>query len=202
MGFFDVSEGRTAEDLFTLLTTVFQKFNVAGKLVGQTYDGASVMSGDLNGLQTKIRSVAPQALFTHCYAHKLNQVLQDAASKIREGIIFFATLSRISTFFSKSTKRTSVVENICRKKIPTSSNTRWNFKGRITNTILGNREELLQTFENILARDDFAGDNEALRESVGFKRILANFNFLFLLKTFNLIFDQTNIVYNTIIQAK
>nr|CAH7764012.1 unnamed protein product [Callosobruchus chinensis] len=32
------------------------------------------MSGDFNGLQSKIKNIAPHALFTHCYAHKLNLI--------------------------------------------------------------------------------------------------------------------------------
>jgi hypothetical protein len=69
LGFFNVSDGRTANDIFSLLQQNFGHFNIETKLVGQTYDGAAVMAGELNGLQKKIKSIAPQALFTHCYAH-------------------------------------------------------------------------------------------------------------------------------------
>lgn len=80
MGFYDVS--RTAENLFKLLTDRFSKFDLERKLIAQTYDGAAVMAGHLNGLQAKIKSIAPQALFTHCYAHSLNLVLSSACSSI------------------------------------------------------------------------------------------------------------------------
>src|SRR5699024_4315436 len=40
MGFFNVSEGRTANDLFSLLKNLFEKYHLTEKLVGQTYDGA------------------------------------------------------------------------------------------------------------------------------------------------------------------
>jgi hypothetical protein len=76
---------------FSLLQQNFGHFNTETKLVGQTYDGAAVMAGELNGLQKKIKSVAPQALFTHCYAHKLNLVLQDSCKQIRECRIFSQT---------------------------------------------------------------------------------------------------------------
>jgi hypothetical protein len=46
------------------------------------------MSGELNGLQTKIKAIAPRALFTHCFAHRLNLILQDTCSKIMECRIF------------------------------------------------------------------------------------------------------------------
>nr|CAI5837168.1 unnamed protein product [Callosobruchus analis] len=32
------------------------------------------MSGHLNGLQAKIQKQAPQAVFVHCLAHRLNLV--------------------------------------------------------------------------------------------------------------------------------
>nr|CAI5833699.1 unnamed protein product [Callosobruchus analis] len=72
VGFYDVSSGKNAESLYQLLVTEFQEFDLKHKLIAQTYDGAAVMSGDFSGLQSKIKNIAPHALFTHCCAHKLN----------------------------------------------------------------------------------------------------------------------------------
>ena len=69
------------------------------KLVGQTYEGAAAMSGELNGLQAKIKTIAPQALFTHCHAHRLNLVLQDTCKNVKECRVFFANLSGFASFF-------------------------------------------------------------------------------------------------------
>lgn len=55
LGFFNVSEDQTAEGLFNLMNSVLQKFEFKTKLIGQCYDGASVMAGNLNGVQAKIR---------------------------------------------------------------------------------------------------------------------------------------------------
>jgi hypothetical protein len=41
LGFFNVSDGRTANDIFTLLQQNFRHFNIETKLDGQTYDGAA-----------------------------------------------------------------------------------------------------------------------------------------------------------------
>jgi hypothetical protein len=67
------------------------------------------MAGELNGLQKKIKTTAPQALFTHCYAHKLNLVLQDSCKQIRECNFFFSNVSGFFVFFTKSTKRTVTI---------------------------------------------------------------------------------------------
>jgi hypothetical protein len=64
----------------------------------------AIVKGLLNGLQSKIKSTAPQAMFIHCYAHRLNLVLQDAVGELPEVKIFFATLSGISVFFFKINK--------------------------------------------------------------------------------------------------
>ena len=41
-------------------------------ILGQAYDGASVMSSGKEGVRAKIKEISPLALFTHCYAHCLN----------------------------------------------------------------------------------------------------------------------------------
>jgi hypothetical protein len=100
LGLYDISSGRTSGDLFKLLMENFAKFNMKEKLVAQPYDGAAVMVGELNGLQRKIKDVAPQATFTHCYAHDvLNLVLSKSCNSIRDVRIFFSNLSEFATFF-------------------------------------------------------------------------------------------------------
>ena len=52
------------------------------KLIGQSYEGASTMSGQLGGrVQTKIKQRYPAASFIHFYASQLNLILQKAASQ-------------------------------------------------------------------------------------------------------------------------
>lgn len=92
LGFFDLGEERNAPALRDLLFGFIGKFYCQNKLVAQTYDGASVMSGQLNGLQKLVRDSAPLAMFTHCFAHRLNLVLQQSCSNITSVKIFFSTL--------------------------------------------------------------------------------------------------------------
>ena len=35
-----------------------------------------------NGRENTIKNIKPQAMFTHCYAHKMNLVLQNASSLV------------------------------------------------------------------------------------------------------------------------
>ena len=69
------------------------------KLVAQTYDGAANLSGSRSGVQTRIKDHYPDAHFIHCYAHKLNLIIQKACSQNKSVRIFFNNLSGIPTFF-------------------------------------------------------------------------------------------------------
>jgi len=97
--------------VFDVLNENMQGYNFKDKLVAQTYDGAAVMTSALNGLQAKVKAIAPSAMFVHCYAHRLNLVLSQGAKCLPECRIFFASLSGFGTFFSKST---SMESGVCR----------------------------------------------------------------------------------------
>ena len=68
-GFDDVSDDRRAPAIAEYVLDVLEKFKCVEKLVAQTYDGAAVMSSELNGVQARIKEKVPEAMFTHCYAH-------------------------------------------------------------------------------------------------------------------------------------
>ena len=57
-------------------------------IVSQGYDGAPVMSGHCSGVQQRIKQVAPQAVYVHCYACCLNLVLADTTKRVPEGADF------------------------------------------------------------------------------------------------------------------
>lgn len=65
------AESLASEILKILLTNNLDKMNC----IGQCYDGASVMSGEHSGVQERIRSEVPHAIYIHCYAHRLNVCL-------------------------------------------------------------------------------------------------------------------------------
>jgi hypothetical protein len=75
--FTNVSRDRTAQGIGEVVKGTLSRFgeSVKSKLIMQTYDGAAVMSGHLNGLQALIRQDYPFAFFFHCAAHRFNLVL-------------------------------------------------------------------------------------------------------------------------------
>lgn len=199
LGFHDVNESRNAEGLCNVLCNVLQKYDVQSKLVAQTYDGASVMAGELNGLKAKVNELAPQALFTHCFAHRLNLVLQQSCSKIKSVKIFFSTLHGIPAFFNRSSKRTAILDRIVEQRMPTSSDVRWNSNTKLISVVHTKRVKLIEAFNEIIDFPDSNGNSA--REAQGFINNLRDFNFVFLLLTFQEIFNKTELLFN-ILQKK
>jgi len=100
IGFSDVSTDRYAKSLADHFFSILPEYICdENKLVAQTYDGAAVMSGSHNGLQTLIRQKYKNAIYIHFYAHKLNLVLKQSVSNIKECKIFFTNLNGFAVFF-------------------------------------------------------------------------------------------------------
>ena len=62
LGFSDVIEDRTASKLKEEVDNTLDDYQCGETLIVQTYDGASVMSGELSGFQTRVRKDHPYAL--------------------------------------------------------------------------------------------------------------------------------------------
>ena len=127
LGFYDVSEKRNAEGLKNAIIEVLKPFgDLTDKIVSQTYDGAAVMSGKFHSVQSLIRSEAfPHAKFVHCYAHKLNLVIRNCSSKIRDVRIYFANIGAFSSFTGSSSKRKAFMTKQTGLCFPATVPTRW-----------------------------------------------------------------------------
>jgi len=64
------------------------------KCVAQTYDGANVMRGSINGVQNLFKNKVPHAAYIHCHNHRLNLVLVDVAKNVDE-VNFFLIFYKI-----------------------------------------------------------------------------------------------------------
>lgn len=67
----------TAESLTAYILSVLTTHDLdPARIVSQGYDGASVMIGNLSGVQQRMKEVAPYAVYIHCsYVHTRNLVL-------------------------------------------------------------------------------------------------------------------------------
>lgn len=103
VGFVQVSD-LSAEGLSSKLTTQLQtlKVDYKTKLIGQGYDGASVMSGKNAGVAKLMQKEAPFALYVHCHAHRLNLALVDCVKSVPAAAEFFVLLEQLYVFVSGS----------------------------------------------------------------------------------------------------
>lgn len=84
LGFIDVSESQKSEAIASKIFSFINSLNLNSvPIIAQSYDGAAVISGGKNGLQTKIRQKYPEAIYIHCIAHKLNLVVVDTCNNIK-----------------------------------------------------------------------------------------------------------------------
>ena len=109
--YYEVNEDRTAEGLCSVLCKAPEIFNIQSKLIPHTYDGASVMSGELNWLNAKF-------VILHCKLclfipwHHLTLVLQQSCSEIKSVNILFSTVQGTPAFFCHSSKHTVVADKV------------------------------------------------------------------------------------------
>lgn len=197
LGFDDVSDDRRASAIAEYIFKVLQKYNCVEKLVAQTYDGASVMSSELHGVQSKIKAKVPEAMFTHCYAHKLNLVLLQSAKCIPDSKIFFKTLEGLSAFFSKSTKRTQLLNEVVKRRIPRASPTRWSSNSRLLQTVSMHHSDLLNLFRAI-DNDEGRWDDETVIKSAGYERWLSKSSTCFLIAVYESVFNKTDALFRVL----
>lgn len=195
LGFFDVSGSRNADVLSKMLIDSLKEYNCLNKLIGQSYDGAAVMSGEHGGVQAKIRSVCPMAVFIPCYAHVLNLVLSRSLENIPELKAFFGHVNSIVRFFNKSSKRSNLLKQIADRRLPGVSETRWHYHSRIINVLFNCRIDMVSTFERIIQNLE-SWDSESVSLSETFLSKFSDMQFCFLLHAFSEIFAQTDILFS------
>lgn len=200
VGFDDVSDDRRATAIANYVFGVLDNFSCAHKLVAQTYDGASVMASQLNGVQAKVREKVPEAMFTHCYGHKLNLVLSQSAQMIPECKVFFKTVEGLAAYFSKSTKRSKLLDDVVKWRIPRAAATRWSSNSRLVQTIMFNHAELREVF-NLIQENPDEWDGQALAMASGFSLWLSKASTCFLLMVYSAIFAETDALFR-VLQAK
>lgn len=97
-------ESLDAKSLCAYITTTLAKCNIdKHTCIAQTYDGASVMSGSAKGVQEIFAQQVPQAVYVHCFNHRLNLVIVDVCKGNDSVSRFIAQLQRLYVFVSRST---------------------------------------------------------------------------------------------------
>jgi hypothetical protein len=113
---------------------------------GQSYDGASSMSGIYGGVSALVLKQQSKAFFVHCNAHCLDLAvhdLTDECSTISNCILF---VKDIIDFVRRSPKRLAILKEISNQLSMPHSNlkslcpTRWTMRAESYNSLLNNYE--------------------------------------------------------------
>ena len=185
----------TAQGLTKHIFDILEKFQLDPQwMVAQCYDGSSVMSGHLLGVQSRVKEVVPHAHYVHCYAHTLNLVLVDSVKILSSATEFFLLLQTLYSLVS-TTKIHSIFVSMQKELHPDKQpyqlqklcNTRWACRYAAVNAICRAYDAILATLE--LVGD--GSDPEKAIEAKGLYHHVAKFSFILSLVTFDKVLTCT-----------
>ena len=67
---------------------------------------------------------------------------------------FLQMFRHFLVFFSRSPKRTAMLDTVVKRRLPRAVATRWNFKSRVVNTVFEYKDLLTECLENIIIQHD------------------------------------------------
>ena len=134
------------------------------KLVGLSADGASVMSGNIGGVQKLLKDVHPQMTYVHCLAHRLNLVIVKSLKSICPVLIrimeqlhhVFGAAKTNETFRAAQTEA-----GVSVRAVPARSETRWSSMFMVLDLVCDRYREILVTLVNRGNDTDPAADTAA-----------------------------------------
>jgi len=178
--------GLDANSLFLKIKEMLHTCQIdINNCVAQTYDGASVMRGHINGVQTIFKKEVPQVYYMHCTNHRLNLVLVDIAKNNEEADVFFTLVQDLYVFVSGSNIHIKFIElqkqvlNIKPIELKRLCLTRWSSQIHSCKAIKNTIEVILLLLNQLaLSKNDRNLEAKSL-----LKRI--NFKFVYLLLFFN-----------------
>lgn len=125
------------------------------QLRGQTYDGASNMSGIYNGCQAIIQKEQPLALYVHCAAHCVNLVSQSTCESIPVVRDALGTVQELGALFSASSNLrhsffvNAQADDISIRKIKPLCPTRWLVRVDAINNLLTQYSQVLASLDEL-----------------------------------------------------
>ena len=159
------------------------------------------MSGSKNGLQSKIKSIAPKAVYIHCYAHQLNLALMSACYSIKCARNYLSIINKLHDFIEGSAKRHGLFKHIQEERHATTlkhlSDTRWASR---FNSFFAIKE----TYSSILLFLEIIDDNEKSEigaTAFGLLTAIKQFDFIFFVHVMCSLFKITTIL-NSALQSK
>jgi len=180
LGFYQL-EDQSAAGMTKEVLAILDRLNISiQKCYGQGYDGASVMNGVYNGVQTKIKNIQKNAEYVHCASHNLNLVVNDVVRGCSEISRFFDTLQNIYCFFGLSIKRWDILASFTSESEITLKKlnpTRWS--GRIS-SISAVKQRFFDILKSLTKIHLESNKSSERSEAIAIKNQMANYEFVFI----------------------
>ncbi|XP_075233773.1 zinc finger MYM-type protein 1-like [Lycorma delicatula] len=193
LGFIDITEDKTTDRLSHVFFQCMDEFECGKKLVSVTYDGSPILSED-NGLHNQIKLRFDCTLFVHYYGYRLNLVLEKSLSNLKDCKIFFLTVNGFSGFFSKSTKRSQVLDREVKRHI---LDTCGNCNSGMIEIISRCRDDLIKLLQSMMnSVEDW--DGETRISARAYYLTLLDPDFVFFIEIFIIIFPKVDLLFGTI----
>ena len=153
-------EDRSAKGIFEFIKNTLQDFDISiDGLVSQSFDGASVMSGEYNGLQRLISDFCECFVFyVHCFLHKISLVVVHVMGNICETKEYFDIISSLYNFFKKS----AVLEGYEGTALKRLIATRWSGHHDGTNHVNKNYKDIIHALRLASTNKKLKSEDRAL----------------------------------------
>ena len=103
----------TADALTSAIVDVMLRLNIPlAKLRGHSFDGASNMSGRLNGVQVQLKAMQTKSVYVHCVCHSLELALQEAANDVPMIRDSLSLVKDCANVFRESAKRKQKLQQL------------------------------------------------------------------------------------------
>ena len=183
LGFFELDEGTTGRAIASAVETALATCHLDGtKLRGQSYDGASNMSGQYSGCATLIQQKYPLAAYSHCCSHVLNLAVVRACSLILVQNLF-STISKVFYFFDKHPKRQYVLDEVCdgSSKLKSLCKTRWIQRIDALHIFVELFDSIIEAF-NAVTNNSSNWSKESLVDATSLTHAILSFEFILTLR--------------------
>jgi hypothetical protein len=193
LGFYE-PPNTTAASLFACLNDVFVRYNISWeKIRGICFDGASNMSGRINGCRTLIQEKQPLALYVHCCNHSLDLALSEEARNIAIIGDTLLCIQEIANCINCSAKRLNIFEqfvidnNNDANRLLSICPHRWTVRCKGCKRFIENYETVYKTLEKIENDKETLGTVRAKLR--GFMKQLGKFETIFGMKLCCVVFE-------------
>ena len=204
LGFVEVER----QDATTIASALLHSLTSWGidveKIRGQGYDGASVMSGEVSGVRTRVSEQLPLAkYYTHDSNHRLNLVIIATCKNVPDVRNFMQSFQKLTFYLSNSAKRKAIVKNHLKdtnsmrdmltdtneigeddiqlgigsrkEGIPTLCDTRWLSRGDSISAFLANFGQLYDALDTIRSESN----GQSSHDAESYLRSLEQFKFIY-----------------------